>query len=67
MEQVAHPSYKETFDFNLILDKDLHTNLNSAHFVFPIKCKKKTNINADIRTDLITVNNLTLDKRNKHY
>ena len=35
MEQVAHPSYKdlETFDFNLILDKNLYTNLNSLHFV----------------------------------
>ena len=43
MEQAAHPSYKdlETFDFNLILDKNLYTNLNSLHFVFPIKFKKK--------------------------
>ena len=59
MEQLAHPSYKdlETLDFNLILDKNLYTNLNSVHFVFPIKFKKKTNINADIGTDLITVNN----------
>ena len=58
MEQVAHPSYKdlETFDFNLTLDKNLHTNLNSVHFVFPIKFKKKTNVNADIAADLITVN-----------
>ena len=59
MEQVAHPSYKylETFDFNLILDKNLYTNLNSLHFVFPIKIKKKTNINSDISNDTITVNN----------
>ena len=44
MEQVAHPSYKdlETFDFNLILDKNLYTNLNSVHFCLPIKFKKKT-------------------------
>ena len=43
MEQVAHLSYKdlETFDFNLILDKNIYTNLNSLHFVFPIKFKKK--------------------------
>ena len=43
MEQVAHPSYKdlETFDFNLILDKNLYTNLSSIHFLFPIKFKKK--------------------------
>ena len=46
MEQVAHPSYKdlETFDFNLILDKNLYTNLNSVHFVFLIKFKKKINV-----------------------
>ena len=39
IEQVAHPSYKdlETFDFQLLLDKNLYTNLNSVHFVFPIK------------------------------
>ena len=58
MKQVAHPSYKdlETFDFNLMLDKNLYTNLNSVHFVFLIKLKKRTNINMDIATDLITVN-----------
>ena len=41
-EQVAHPSYKdlETFDFQLLLDKNSYTNLNSVHFVFPIKFKK---------------------------
>ena len=61
MEQVAHPSYKdlETFDFNLILDKNLYTNLNSVHFVFPIKFKKRTNINTDVGTDLIIVNNFS--------
>ena len=59
IEQVAHRSYKdlETFDFQLLLDKNRYTNLNSVHFVFPIKFKKKTDINADIGTDLITVNN----------
>ena len=59
MEQEAHPSYKdlETFDFNLILDKNLYTNLNSLHFVFLIKIKKKTNVNSDISDDTITVNN----------
>ena len=59
IEQIAHPSCKdlETFDFNLIVDKNLYTNLNSVHFVFHIKFKKRTNINADIGTDLITVNN----------
>ena len=45
-EQVAHPSYKdlETFDFQLLLDKNLYTNLNSVHVVFPIKLKKKNQI-----------------------
>ena len=59
IEQVAHPSYKdlETFDFQLLLDKNLYTNLNSVHFVFPIKFKKESDINADIGADLITVNN----------
>ena len=42
IEQVAHPSYKdlEIFDFQLLLDKNLYTNLNSVHFVFPIKILK---------------------------
>ena len=59
LEQVAHSSYKdlETFDFNLILDKNVYTNLNSLHFVFPLKIKKKANVNNDIGDDLITVNN----------
>ena len=59
IEQVAHPSYKdlETFDFQLLLDKNLYTNSNSVHFVFPIKFKKKLDINAHIGADLITVNN----------
>ena len=45
MEQVVHPCYKdlESFDFNLKLDKNLYTNLNSLHLVFPIKCKKRKN------------------------
>ena len=59
IEQVANPSCKdlETFDFQLLLGKNLYTNLNSVHFVFPIKFKKKSDINADIGADLITVNN----------
>ena len=59
IEQVVHSSYKdlETFDFQLLLDKNLYTNLNSVHFVFPIKFKKKSDINADISADLTTVNN----------
>ena len=42
----------------MLLDKNLYTNLNSVHFVFPIKFLKKSDINADIGVDLITVNNL---------
>ena len=59
IEQVAYPSYKdlETFDFQLLLDKNLDANLNSVDFVFPIKFLKKSDVNADIATDLITVNN----------
>ena len=42
IEQVAHPSYKdkETFDFQLLLDKNLYTNLNSLHFIFYFENKK---------------------------
>ena len=56
---MAHPPYKdlETFDFQLLLDKNLYTNLNSVHFVFPMKFLKESDIYADIGTDLITVNN----------
>ena len=59
MEPVAHLSYKdlETFDFDLIPDKNLYMNLNSVHFVFSIKFKKETNDTSDIESDLITVNN----------
>ena len=59
IEQVAHPSYKdlETFDFQLLLDKNLYTNLNSVHFVFPIKFKKRSDKSADLDAELITVNN----------
>ena len=41
----------------MLLDKNLYTNLNRVHFVFPIKFLKKSHINADIGADLITVNN----------
>ena len=59
IEKPAHPSYKdlETFDFQLLLDKNLCTNLNSVYFVFPMKIKKRSDINAEIDTHLITVNN----------
>ena len=59
IEQPAHPSHKYlgTFDFQLLLDKNLYTNLNSVHFVFPMKIKRKSDINADIVANLVTVNN----------
>ena len=39
IEQPAHPSYKdkETFDFQLLLDKNQYTNLNSLQVCFPIR------------------------------
>ena len=59
IEQVAHPSFKdlETFEFQLLLDKNLYQNSNSVHFVFPKKKLKKLDINAEIGADVITVNN----------
>ena len=41
----------------MLLDKNVYTNLNSVHFVFPIKFKKKSDKNADIDAELFTVNN----------
>ena len=39
IEQPAHISYKdkETFDFQLLLDENLYTNLNSLHLCFSTK------------------------------
>ena len=58
VEQVAHPSYKdkETFDFQLLLDKNLYTNLNSLHFVFTMRIRKATNAALQIEAKMITVN-----------
>ena len=58
VEQVAHPSYKdkEAFDFQLLLDKNLYTNLNSLHFVFTLRIKKATNAAAQIEANMMTVN-----------
>ena len=43
IEQPAHISYKnlETFDFQLLLDQNLYTNLNSLHVCFPINLRKR--------------------------
>ena len=58
-EKVAHPSYKdmEQLDFQILLTENYYVNPNSIHICFPIKIKKKSNNNADIDSDLITVNN----------
>ena len=63
MEQVAHPCHKdlETFDFQLLLDKNLYTNLNSVHFVFPLQIRKATNEVSAIDSALIIVNNFFWD------
>ena len=53
-EQVAHPSYKdkETFDFQLLLDKNLYTNLNSLHFVFTLRIRKATEATVQIEANM---------------
>ena len=58
-EKVAHPSYKdiEQLDFQILLTENYYVNPNSIHICFPIKIKKKSNNNADVDADLITVNN----------
>ena len=59
VDQVAHPSYKdkETFYFQLLLDKNHYTNLNSLHICFPIRIRKATDATAAIEANMITVNN----------
>ena len=58
-EKVAHPSYKdmEQLDFPILLTENCYVNPNSIHVCFPMKIKKKSNNNADIDGNLITVNN----------
>ena len=55
----SHPSYKdmEQLDFPILLTENCYVNPNSIHVCFPIKIKKKSNNNADIDGNLITVNN----------
>ena len=59
IEQPVHLSYKdkETLDFQLLLDKNQYTNLNSLHLYFPIRFIKLTNPTANLEATLITVNN----------
>ena len=58
-EKVAHSSYKnmEQLDFQILLTENYYVNPNSIHICFPIKIKQKTNKDADIDSDMITVNN----------
>ena len=59
VEQVAHPSCKdkETFDFQLLLDKSHYTNLDSLHICIPITIRIATNATAAIEGNMMTVNN----------
>ena len=58
-EKPAHPSYKdkEQLDFQVLLTVNYCINPNNIHLCFSIKIKKKSDNNADIDKDLITVNN----------
>ena len=57
-EQPAHISYMENLEFQMLLTNNYYTNPNNIHICFPIKIKKATDKDADIDSDLITVNNL---------
>ena len=58
-EKSAQPSYEdmEQLDFQIIQTENYYVNHNGIHICFPIKIKKKTNEDADIDGNLITVNN----------
>ena len=59
VEQVVHPSYKdkETFDFQLLFDKNLYADLNNFYFVFTLRIRKATDATAQIEANMMTVNN----------
>ena len=59
--KVAHPSCKDMkqLDFQILLTKNCNVNPNRMHICFPIKIKKKTNKNADIDSNMRTVNNFS--------
>ena len=61
-QKPAHISYKdmEHLAFQIMLTNNYYTNPNTMHLCFPMKIKKTANNNADIDTDLITVNNYFL-------
>ena len=57
---------KEVLDFELILDNDFYTNLESLHICFPIYFKKLSNAAANLDADIYLVNNFfaqTLKKK----
>ena len=58
-EKVVHPSYKdmEQLGFQILLTENYYVNPNNIHICFPIKIKKKTNKDAAIVSNMITVNN----------
>ena len=58
-EKVAHPFYvdREQLGFQILLTENYYVNPNSIHICFPIKIKKKTDKNADIGSNMITINN----------
>ena len=57
-EKFAHPSYVdvEELDFQILLTEKYYVNPNSIHICFLIKIKRKSNKNANIDSDMITVN-----------
>ena len=47
----------EQLDFQILLTENYYVNSNSIHICFPIKIKNKSNKNADIDSDMITIHN----------
>ena len=58
-EQPAHISYidMEKLEIHIMLTNNYYTNPNNMHICFPTKIKEATNNDANIDTDVITVNN----------
>ena len=58
IEQPADTIYKdkETLDFELIVGKNLNTNLKSLYICFPVKFKKLSNVAQDLDANLYLVN-----------
>ena len=57
-EQPAHILYKhmENLEFQMLLTNKYYTIPNNIHICFPTKIKKATDEDADIDSDLITIN-----------